>query len=209
MARNTAGNGHRKVIRVAVVDENDIFRRGLVACLETDEAFVVAYDARDGPVPEAVDVVLASARAATGLAGPGPPKLICGEPGRPDGRPPHGPADTVLSRTGLTEEQVLAAVRAAACGLLVGPVPGSVPSPAVARATGGGSGSGAPLPERISARMRDVLSLLADGYATREIAERIGYSERTVKSVVQQTQCRLGARNRAQAVAEGIRRGII
>ncbi|MFD6432303.1 LuxR C-terminal-related transcriptional regulator [Streptomyces venezuelae] len=218
MARNTAGDGHRKVIRVAVVDENDIFRRGLVACLETDETCVVAYDARDGPVPEAVDVVLASARAATGLAGPGPPKLICDEPGRSDGRPLHGPADTVLSRTGLTEEQVLAAVRATACGLLVGPVPGetrpgeeTTNGAAVGAVHGAldGERGGAPPTERISARMRDVLSLLADGYATREIAERIGYSERTVKSVVQQTQCRLGARNRAQAVAEGIQRGII
>ncbi|WP_157869011.1 response regulator transcription factor [Streptomyces atriruber] len=203
MARDIAGDGHRKVIRVAVVDENDIFRRGLVACLETDELFLVVYDARDGPVPEAVDVVLASARAATGLAGPGPPKLICGEPGRLDGHAPQGPADTVLSRTGLTEEQVLAAVRAAACGLLVGPGR-TQPAKRTTEAVGGG-----PLPERMSERMRDVLRLLADGCATREIAERIGYSERTVKSVVRQTQCRLGARNRAQAVAEGIRRGII
>ncbi|MEU7577025.1 LuxR C-terminal-related transcriptional regulator [Streptomyces sp. NPDC041068] len=192
-----SGSGPRKVIRVAVVDENDIFRRGLVACLETDETFLVAYDARAGPVPEPVDVVLASALAAAGLTGPGPPTLICGEPGRADGRPSQGPADTVLSRTGLTEEQVLAAVRAAACGLFVGPLPPPVRA--------GDGGQGGVLPER----MRDVLRLLADGYGTREIAERIGFSERTVKSVVHQTQLRLGARSRAQAVAEGIRRGLI
>ncbi|QEU90457.1 DNA-binding response regulator [Streptomyces kanamyceticus] len=188
------------MIRVAVLDENDIFRRGLVACLETDEAFLVAHEARAGPVPEPVDVVLASALAATGLAGPGPPKLICGEPGRTDGRLPDGPADTVLSRTGLTEEQVLAAVRATACGLFVGPGPTRQGT-----AQDADAGRDGVLPER----MKDVLRLLADGYGTREVAERIGFSERTVKSVVQQAQRRLGARSRAQAVAEGIRRGII
>ncbi|MEU9918082.1 LuxR C-terminal-related transcriptional regulator [Streptomyces sp. NPDC051001] len=190
------------MIRVAVVDENDIFRRGLVACVETDEALLVVFDARAGPLPERVDVVLASALAATHLAGCGPPKLICGEPGRPTERSwlLDGSADMVLSRTGLTEDQVLAAVHAAACGLLVRPGP----SPPTAAPTAG-PGHNDVLPER----MLDVLRLLADGYGTREIADRIGFSERTVKSVVQQARRRLGARSRAQAVVEGIRRGLI
>lgn len=186
------GEGRRKVIRVAVVDENDIYRRGLVACLESDDALLVVFAARTGPLPPLVDVVFASMKAATGLARDGPPWLICGDP-HASGTGVTGCADTVLSRDGLTEEQVLAAARAAASGLriqMVGPLRPRRDSP---------------FPQR----MLEVLRLLADGCGTREISERIGFSERTVKSVVCEAQRRLTARSRSQAVAEAIRRGLI
>jgi DNA-binding NarL/FixJ family response regulator len=61
----------------------------------------------------------------------------------------------------------------------------------------------------VDERGRLVLSLLAEGAGTREIADEIGYSERTIKSVIQQIELELGARNRVEAVALGIRSGII
>jgi len=54
-----------------------------------------------------------------------------------------------------------------------------------------------------------VLALLAEGYPTREIAQRLSYSERTIKNVVQEITTRLQLRNRTQAVAYAIRRGWI
>jgi len=193
-AHEVPGGGRRKVIRVAVVDENDIFRRGLVACLQSDEALRVVFDARTGPVAGVADVVFASAKAAGDLTGTGPPRLICGDPQAPGGLAPEpGRADAVLCRWNLTEEQVLAAVRAAASGLRV--QTGRPP-----RANSHGA---------LSPRMLDVLRLLADGCGTREVSRAIGFSERTVKTVAGEAQRRLGARNRAQAVAEAIRRGLI
>ena len=61
----------------------------------------------------------------------------------------------------------------------------------------------------IEGRELEVLRLLAQGAGTREIAQSLSYSERTVKTLIQEIGRELGARSRAQAVAEGIRLGII
>jgi DNA-binding NarL/FixJ family response regulator len=61
----------------------------------------------------------------------------------------------------------------------------------------------------LSSRERDVLTLLADGFSTREVARRLCYSERTIKNVVQEFTSRLQLRNRTQAVAYAVRRGWI
>lgn len=61
----------------------------------------------------------------------------------------------------------------------------------------------------VSAREQRVLRLLADGADTREIAHRLCYSERTVKTVIQDIANRFGLRNRAHAVAYAIREGLI
>ena len=54
-----------------------------------------------------------------------------------------------------------------------------------------------------------VLQMLADGASTREIAERLNYSERTVKNIVRDLLIKLNCRTRAQAVALAARRGVI
>jgi DNA-binding NarL/FixJ family response regulator len=53
----------------------------------------------------------------------------------------------------------------------------------------------------ISAREREVLSLLAEGLTDREIGERLGISPRTVETHVGSLLSKLGVRNRAQAAA--------
>jgi DNA-binding NarL/FixJ family response regulator len=54
-----------------------------------------------------------------------------------------------------------------------------------------------------------VLRLLSEGSDTREIAQRLAYSERTVKTVIQDVTRRLGLRNRSHAVAYALRQGLI
>ncbi|HKO25000.1 MAG TPA: LuxR C-terminal-related transcriptional regulator, partial [Chloroflexota bacterium] len=50
-------------------------------------------------------------------------------------------------------------------------------------------------------REREVLQLLAQGLATKQIARSLGVTERTVKFHVASIFAKLGATNRAQAVA--------
>ncbi|MEV0700631.1 response regulator transcription factor [Saccharopolyspora sp. NPDC050389] len=61
----------------------------------------------------------------------------------------------------------------------------------------------------LSPREIEVFRLLADGLDTGEIAEKLMYSERTVKSVLHGLMSRLGLRNRAHAVAYALRHGLI
>lgn len=58
-------------------------------------------------------------------------------------------------------------------------------------------------------RERDVLRLAAEGLSTREIADSLNYSERTIKTVLQDLTIRLHLRNRTHAVAYALRKGWI
>jgi DNA-binding NarL/FixJ family response regulator len=60
-----------------------------------------------------------------------------------------------------------------------------------------------------SEREVDVLRLLAEGWDTAEIAGKLAYSERTVKSVIHDITTRLHLRNRSHAVAYALRAGVI
>lgn len=62
---------------------------------------------------------------------------------------------------------------------------------------------------RLTERERRVLALISQGHATREVAQELSYSERTVKNVVHDAVTKLGARSRAQAVAFAVREGLI
>jgi len=63
--------------------------------------------------------------------------------------------------------------------------------------------------ERLTHREFDVLRRLAEGDSTRAIAERMSYSERTVKNIVHDLMTKLNCRTRAQAVALATRQGVI
>jgi len=63
--------------------------------------------------------------------------------------------------------------------------------------------------EALTTREVEVLRLLAEGNRNLEIAERLFVSEKTIKAHVQHIMEKLGAKDRTQAVAVGIRRGII
>jgi len=61
----------------------------------------------------------------------------------------------------------------------------------------------------LTARETEVLALVADGLANREIAARIGTASGTVKIHVQNILDKLGASDRTQAVTIAIQRGIL
>jgi DNA-binding NarL/FixJ family response regulator len=63
--------------------------------------------------------------------------------------------------------------------------------------------------EELTAREIEVLQQIAGGNRNREIAEQLFISEETVKVHIKHIMEKLGANDRTQAVAIGVRRGII
>lgn len=174
--------GQAAVIQVGIVDEHEMFALGLKTCLAASPLVKVSP-----VVDEDVDVVIVSPRAAEEQRF-SCPLVVCGEP--PNRLAPGNEVLAVLGRGTLTAEQLLASIHAAATGLRVIHTDHAPPS-------------------RLAGRGLEVLALLAAGADTKEIAEQLGYSDRTIKSVIRDVQLSLGAKNRVQAVAEGIRQGLI
>jgi DNA-binding CsgD family transcriptional regulator len=174
--------GPAAVIHVGIVDEHEMFALGLRTCLAGSPLVQVSP-----VVDDDVDVVIVSPRVAEERRF-SRPLVVCGDP--PNRLAPGNEVMAVLGRATLTAEQLLASIHAAAAGLRV--IDSDHP----------------PVP-RLAGRGLEVLALLAAGADTKEIAEQLGYSDRTIKSVIRDVQLRLGAKNRVQAVAEGIRQGLI
>jgi DNA-binding NarL/FixJ family response regulator len=61
----------------------------------------------------------------------------------------------------------------------------------------------------LTAEELQILAAIADGASNKDLAERFFWSEATVKRRVQEILDKLGATNRAQAIAEAVRRGWI
>ncbi len=61
----------------------------------------------------------------------------------------------------------------------------------------------------LSPRQQQVLELMAEGMTNSEIGEQLGVTERTVKAYAQELYDKLGVRNRAGAVAEAAKLGLL
>ena len=98
----------------------------------------------------------------------------------------------------VSSEELCAAVRAVAAGLVVGP--------RALLASGDQSGLGrGPLTEREV----EILGRLSTGLANKQIAALLGISEHTVKFHVSSIYTKLNVGNRTEAVREGLRNGWI
>jgi len=122
-----------------------------------------------------------------------------------------------------TDERVFGALRAGAQGYLLK----GAPAEEIARAIRTVHSGGSHLEPRVAARVvaevgaprlsagglsgreREVLGLVAAGLSNKQIARSLGITERTVKFHVTSIFNKLGAENRAQAVAMAIQRGLV
>ena len=106
-----------------------------------------------------------------------------------------------------TEDELVAAVRAVGEGLWVG-APGLVQS--LIRLTGRREfSSDDSLVEPLTAREMEVLQLMAQGLANKQIALSLGISEHTVKFHLSSLYAKLGISSRTEAVKRGIELGLI
>lgn len=176
-------------MKVAIFEEHEIFRRGLVSAVTEAHGLEVVFEGPLQAHPVDCDVAVTSPTAMRSVTR-GTPVVVCADSKSRDTLAPGGDVFAVLSRSEMTPEQLVAAIHAAAQGFRLE------------------AGDEMPLPE-LDDRRRAVLELLSEGARTREISEALGYSERTIKAIIQDLEHSLGARSRAQVVAVGIRRGLI
>jgi DNA-binding NarL/FixJ family response regulator len=196
------------VIRVLLVDDHAVVRHGLKQLLATDAEIEVVGMAADGE--EAVDLVrrhrpdvVLMDLAMPGLDGIGATRSIVGE--HPDVRV------VVLTSFG-DESRIIAALDAGAQGYLLKHTEPDALVEAVRSANAGL----APLDPRagrallnrqrerqiraeLSQREREVLELVTQGLANKQIARRLGISERTVKAHLTNIFQRIGVTDRTQA----------
>jgi len=119
---------------------------------------------------------------------------------------PLSPTDALRTRPSfgilpadVSSEEILAAVHALAEGLTVGPRSLLFPNDSASPSEPG------PLTER----ELEVLNLIAEGLANKQIAVQLGISEHTVKFHISSIYSKLNATNRAEAIRAGLRGGWI
>lgn len=109
-------------------------------------------------------------------------------------------------------DAVLAATQAAAAGLVTVPhaLAGDLLAAAGAADVGTAPADGAAAEVApLTPREREVLALLAQGLANKQVASRLGITEHTVKAHVAAIYEKLHAGNRAEAVVAAARRGLL
>jgi len=107
-----------------------------------------------------------------------------------------------------TSEEIVAAVEAAAAGLVTLPADLAIELVGASHsATPARSPNVATQP--LTPRELEILGMLAEGLANKNIAARLGISEHTVKTHVASILTKLDAYSRAEAVAIGVRQGLI
>jgi DNA-binding NarL/FixJ family response regulator len=115
------------------------------------------------------------------------------------GESPRTGAQGALSQD-VTPAQIVAAVRAAAAGLIVMPAEEGVAFLPHSQEE---------LAEALTPREMDVLEMLAEGLSNKLIAHRLSISDHTAKFHVNSIFAKLNAGTRTEAVTRGIRLGLI
>ena len=214
-------------IRILVVDDHTLFRRGLTALLSREAQFQVVGDAADAGEAQ---------RRAQALQ----PDLILLDNHLPgvngvDALPAlreAAPAARVLMLTISEDERDLAAaLRGGACGYLLKTMEGDALAAAIRRAMRGENviaddmtgklvaafqAAAAPPPEAappapgeaLSPREREIVRLIARGASNKEIGRELGIAETTVKIHVQHLLRKLGLNSRVQAAVYASEHGL-
>jgi DNA-binding NarL/FixJ family response regulator len=199
--------------RVWIDDRHPIFRRGMAACLGSAGFAVVGESAGLEPAPEterfdtlifdadrrhlqvAVRLGKGASLSLVALVAGDDEQMLCDAV--------EAGVDAVLLRRDLSPPALIGSLRAVAGGSTTLPAD-LLPRLLDRAARGARNGTGA-----LADREVAVLGLLAEGHDTRDVAEQLCYSERTVKNIVHDLLMKMNCRNRAHAVALATRQGLI
>jgi NarL family two-component system response regulator LiaR len=205
-------------IRIVIADDHSVVRRGLRMFLAMDPELVVVGEAADGEeavhlarllLPDIVlmDLLMPVMDGITATA------IIRSEL----------PDTEVLALTSVLEDaSVVGAVRAGAIGYLLKDTDADALCRAIKAAAAGQvqltpqaaarlmqAVSAPESPEALTERETEVLRLLAQGKANKEIARSLNISEKTVKVHVSNILSKLGVQSRTQATLYAIRVGLV
>jgi DNA-binding NarL/FixJ family response regulator len=205
-------------IRIVIADDHSVVRRGLRMFLAMDPELVVVGEAADGEeavhlarllLPDIVlmDLLMPVMDGITATA------IIRSEL----------PDTEVLALTSVLEDaSVVGAVRAGAIGYLLKDTDADALCRAIKAAAAGQvqltpqaaarlmqAVSAPESPETLTERETEVLRLLAQGKANKEIARSLNISEKTVKVHVSNILSKLGVQSRTQATLYAIRVGLV
>jgi DNA-binding NarL/FixJ family response regulator len=208
-------------IRIVVIDDHPVVRDGLIAMLSTQPDLAVVGEANDGPeairvvVRHNPDVVLLDLEM-PGMDGVEVLQHLQAE--QPNVR-------AIVFTAFDSDERIVSALQAGAKGYLLKGVPRNELFEAIRVVHRGGSllqpvvaskllahmrKPAAPtLPEPLTEREREVLDLLAQGKANKEIAAALVITERTVKFHISSIMGKLGAGNRTEVVSIAVQQGLI
>ena len=206
-------------IRLLIVDDHSVVREGLRAFLRLQEGIEVVGEA-------------ASAADAIRVAHTASPDVILLDLVMPGGDGVGAirelidvaPGVRVLVLTSFADDaQIFAAMAAGAAGYLLKDIdpaaladgirdvhagrPALHPSVAARLMRRGDVTTSARL--GITAREHDVLRLMVEGLANKQIAQRLGIGEKTVKTHVSRVLAKLGVEDRTQAAVLAIREGLV
>jgi DNA-binding NarL/FixJ family response regulator len=201
------------MIRVVIVDDHVVVRAGLSQLLATTDDIEVVGEADDGSlavskVGELMPDVVLMDLSMPGLDGVEATRLVkqsfpevhvvvltsFGDQARIMAALEAGADGYLLKHA--DPEQIIAAMRSAvAGGAPLDPKVARVLLTARAEGGPGGDASGVSMTDR----ERQVLLLVSDGLANKQVARRLGISERTVKAHLTNIFQRLGVRDRTQA----------
>jgi DNA-binding NarL/FixJ family response regulator len=215
------------VIKVALVDDQALVRAGFAALLDAEDDIEVVGEAADGDEGVRLarrthpDVVLMDIRM-PGLDGIGATKQIGADPALAS-------VHVVILTTFELDEYVFEGLRAGAAGFLVKDTDAAeliravrvvaagdaLLSPTVTRrliaefATRSRATGRVPGVDTLTAREREVVTLIAAGLSNDEIADKLYMSSSTAKTHATRAMTKLGARDRSQLVVYAYESGLV
>ena len=214
--------GEPRRIRIVVVDDHTLFRRGITALLSRVPGFDVAGEAADGldgikaVALHKPDVVLLDLHM-PGISGVDAMKSILRD--APDTR-------VVMLTVSEDADDLMTALRSGALGYLLKNIESEFLVESIRRAADGesvlspemtgkllrevraGATPSAPAGPALSPREREILQHLARGASNKEIARDLDVAESTVKIHVQHILRKLDLTSRVQAAVWAVERGI-